>query len=278
MLGDGGVWPKKAIDWIENGVAYVSVPFTWELPQAYSRCAFLRAQGYWVRAGGPAVSLMPNYLTDVAEIGGEVNALPHHNPQATFTSRGCIRKCRFCAVPKIEGDLIELEEWEAKPIVCDNNLLACNKAHFDKVIDSLKGIPGIDFEQGLDARSLTEHHAIRIAELDLSLVRFAWDNIKSEQVVMRALKKILAVGIPKSKIRVYVLFNFNDTPEDALYRLQALKDMGIWPNPARFQPLDALKRNSYVAPGWTERELRRMMRYWYKQRWLGGISYDEYKG
>jgi len=272
------MWPKKAIDWVENNTAFVSVPFTWELPQAYSRCVFLREQGYKVRAGGPAVSLMPDYIADVAEVGGEVNALKHHNPNATLTSRGCIRKCGFCAVPKIEPRFEELDQWEPKPIVCDNNLLACSKSHFDKVIDLLKGIKGIDFEQGLDARLLTDYHAQRIAELNLNLVRFAWDNIKNESAIMKAIERTVTAGIPKSKIRVYVLFNFNDTPEDALYRLQTLKDMRVWPNPARFQPLDALKRNAYVAPEWTERELKRMMRYWYKQRWLGGISFDDYRG
>lgn len=45
-----------------------------------------------MRAGGPAVSLMPEMLADVAELGGEVDALPRHNPMATFTTRGCVRQ------------------------------------------------------------------------------------------------------------------------------------------------------------------------------------------
>jgi len=275
---DKTMWPKKAIDWIESGTAFVSVPFTWELPQAYSRCVFLREQGYNVRAGGPAVSLMPDYLGDVAEIGGEVDALKHHNPLATFTSRGCIRKCGFCAVPRIEGDLVELDEWEPKPIICDNNLLACSKAHFDRVIDSLRGLAGVDFNQGLDARLLTDSHAQRLAELDLSFVRLAWDHTGLEDQVMLAIQNLRNAGIPRSKIRVYVLFGYRDTPEDARYRLETLKGIGMRSNPQRYNPLDILKRDSYVAPNWTNRELKRMMRYYGKQAWLGGISYEEYVG
>ena len=113
----------------------MSVPFTWNLPQAYSLCVWYRQLGYRVRAGGPAVKLIPRYLAEVADIGGEVDALKKHNPNATFTSRGCVRNCPFCAVPRIEGQLRELTDWEPKPIICDNNLLACSRRHFDLVID-----------------------------------------------------------------------------------------------------------------------------------------------
>lgn len=272
------MWPKKAIDWIEDGTAFVSVPFTWELPQAYSRCVFLREQGYHVRAGGPAVSLIPDYLKDVASIGGEVNALKHHNPNAVFTSRGCIRKCKFCAVPRIEGRLVELATWEPKPIVCDNNLLACSKNHFNRVIDSLRGIKDIDFNQGLDARLLTQYHVDRLTELDLRFIRFAWDYSSFEMPVMRAIERARKAGIPKAKIRIYVLIGYDDTPEDALYRLQRLRDMRISPNVQRYQPLDALHKNSYVHPNWTGRELHRFSRYWNRERWLAGIPFGEYRG
>lgn len=229
-----------------------------------------------MRAGGPAVSLMPDYLAEVAEIGGKVDALKHHNPDATFTSRGCIRECAFCAVPKIEGDLVELEEWEPKSIICDNNLLACSKDHFDKVIDSLKGLRGIDF-QGIDARLLKYYHAARFSELDC-LLHIGWDDVRLEEQVLTAIWNLLSVGIPVRRIRVYVLIGYNDTPEDALYRLQALKDKGIWPNPQRYNPLDTLKRDSYIGPNWTDRELKRYMRYWARQRWFEHIPFEEYVG
>lgn len=271
-------WPKKAIDWAENSTAFVSVPFTWELPQAYSRCVFLREQGYKVRAGGPAVSLMPDYLVDVAGIGGEVDALKHHNPNATFTSRGCIRKCGFCAVPKIEPDFVELPRWEAKPIVCDNNLLACSVPHFEHVIDSLKGLKEVDFNQGLDARLLTNRHAERFAELDLSVVRLSWDHTALERSVMRAIEILRKAGFPRSRIRVYVLIGFDDTPEDARYRLESLQGVGIDPNPMRYHPLDALELRKYVGPNWTPRELHRYMRYWSRLKAFRKIPFDEFWG
>lgn len=271
------MWSKKTIEWIEQGVAFVSVPFTWNLPQAFSRCAFLGSQGYKVRAGGPAVALMPSYLEDVAEIGGDVEALHRHNPWACRTSYGCPRKCRFCAVPIIEGDLVELDTWEPLPIICDNNLLGCSRRHFDKVIDSVKGLPNVDFNQGLDARFLTDYHASRLAELDC-MVRLAWDHVGLEPQVMTAIERLRCAKIPKHRIRVYVLIGFDDTPDDARYRLETLEAMGLMPNPMRFNPLDALQRDQYVGPAWTDRELSRYLRYWSNKRWFGSIPFDEFNG
>jgi hypothetical protein len=269
-------WPKRIVEWKNGDTAYLSVVFSWQLPQAYQRAVWLQAEGYRVRAGGPAVAIQPDYLAGVARIGGEVDALLRHNPNATFTSRGCIRRCSFCAVPRIEGDLRELADWEPRPVVCDNNLLACSQAHFDKVIDRLKPLSDIDFNQGLDARLMTEHHAQRLAELDLKFVRLAWDSVKNEVEFVRAYELLRKAGIAKGLIRVYVLLGFKDTPEDALYRLQSIRDLGLMPNPMRYQPIDATMKNSYVAPGWTDRELKRFVRYWSNLAHVGSIPFDEF--
>lgn len=269
-------WSNGLVEWIEGKTAFISVVFSWQMQEAYQRAVWLKEQGFIVKAGGPAVAMSPDFLSGIAQVSGKVDALTKHNSNATFTSRGCPRKCEFCIVPKIEGDLIELDEWPIRPIVCDNNLLACSRKHFNDVIDNLKEIKDVDFNQGLDARLLTDHHADRLTELDLKLVRLAWDHVKMEKAVMMAFERLIYVGVPKSKIRFYVLIGFNDTPEDALYRLQTLKDLGTRPFPMRYQTLDAVKRDSYVGPHWTERLLKNYMRYWSRQRWLEHIPFEEY--
>jgi len=272
-------WRNSLLHWTRGEVAYLSVIFTWHLPDALRWAAFYRSQGLHVRAGGPAVSLNPDFLAGTAhEIGGHLPTLHLHNPMATFTSRGCIRHCPFCAVPRIEGDLIELTDWEPRPVVCDNNVTACSKAHFDDVVDRLKHVPGVDFNQGLDARLLTDHHAQRLAELDIFKVRLAWDHTRDEQHVYDAIMRLRRAGIGKKAIGVYVLVGFDDTPADARYRCETLKrKWGIDPRPMRFQPLDTMQKNSYVHPAWTDEELRRLVRYWWHTRFVGGIPYDDYR-
>lgn len=268
-------WSKRFLEWTNDHTAYLSVVFTWDLPEAYQRAVWLGAEGYDVKAGGPAVALMSDYLADVVECGGDMPALERHNPQATFTSRGCIRRCGFCAVPRIEGGLRELDDWPVRPIVCDNNLLACSRAHFDWVIDKLKPLHGIDFNQGLDARLLTPYHAGRLAELDC-MVRLAFDSVSYEAQFLRAFELLRKAGFPKRRIRAYVLVGYKDTPEDALYRLRTVAKLGIDPNPMRYNPLDTLQRDSYVGPSWTDSELTRFVRYWANLRWFRAVPFERF--
>lgn len=278
-------WHDGYVEWMEGDTVCISVVFSWQLKRARERAIKLSKSGHIVRAGGPAVDYNPQYLDDVADVGGVIPTLHRHNSDATFTTRGCIRKCEFCIVPKVEGDLMELpdDEWEPRPIICDNNLLAASADHFDHVIDRLigAGVEGVDFNQGLDARLLTDHHTGRLVELHqlkrLKLVRLAWDNVKYESQFLNAYGILRNMGMPKSKIRVYVLIGFNDTPDDALYRLEKIwRGLKVWPNPMRYQPLDAKKRNEYVGPDWTEYELKKYIKYWSCLRYTSGIPFDEF--
>lgn len=269
-------WSGGFVEWICDDVAYLSVVFSWQLQEAYQRAVWLRALGYDVRAGGPAVTLNPGAMSGVAELGGELNALRHHHEMATFTSRGCPRKCSFCAVPKLEGDLVELTDWKVFPIICDNNFLACSRKHFDQVMNKLKWIPKVDFNQGLDVRLLTKYHAERMAELDMLKVRLAWDDSRMEQKFLSAHQILRDAGFKKQEISVYVLIGWNDSPEDALYRLETIRKLGAWPFPMRYQPLDTAKRNSYVDQNWTDQELKRYARYWSNLRHLSPVPFEEF--
>jgi len=174
---------------------------------------------------------------------------------------------------------MELIDWPVRPIICDNNLLATSQRHFDKVIDSLLmgNLSGIDFNQGLDARILTDHHAMRFAELPKdTTVRLAWDHIKTESLYLESFERLVNAGVTPKQIRTYVLIGYKDTPEDALYRLEKIREIGALPNPMRYQPLDAKKKNSFVGDSWTERELRDYMRYYSKLNWLGHIPFSQY--
>jgi len=272
-------WGNGIAEWTIENVAFVSSVFSWNLHPAYMRCIYYKTLGYHVRCGGQTVAMNPSAFAEF-DTSGEVDALTKHNPNAVFTSRGCIRNCSFCLVPSLEGKLIELDDWPVRPIICDNNILATTQEHFDLVIDRLieSKIKGIDFNQGLDARILKKHHAEQLARLPKdTIVRLAWDNIKTEELYLNSFNKLVMAGIKPSQIRTYVLIGYKDTPEDALYRLEKIESLGALTNPMRYQPLDAIKKNSYVERGWSNKLLNDYMRYWSNRRVFRNIKFKDYK-
>jgi len=280
-------WHKDILSWQWDRTLYLSVVFTWDLPRARHMAHCHKGP---VRAGGPAVSLLPAYLADVADVDTplEMEALPLHNPFATRTSDGCPRTCAFCI--NRDRPLNLLGDFRPAPLVCDDNFLATPLAHQERAIERLASLPFVDCNQGLDARLFTTDTACLLARLRHVRLRFAWDIPAQETDVRRAVT--IARDAGHSDIRCYVLVGFPaayDTPEYALYRCETLREMGVTlPNVQRFQPVrvDAahgikqnhlLRKNSYVAPAWTDHELRRQTRYWNRQAWLGGVPFANYQ-
>ncbi|MFW9879431.1 MAG: cobalamin-binding domain-containing protein, partial [Candidatus Thorarchaeota archaeon] len=125
---------------------------------------------------------------------------PVGNAYFTYMTRGCIRKCPFCAVHELEPhyvDYIPLKEQidvinerygpKKDLLLLDNNVLASSK--FDSIIDEIKGtgfykgalLNGkrryVDFNQGVDARRMTKAKMKRLAELPIKPLRIAFDHI-----------------------------------------------------------------------------------------------------
>jgi hypothetical protein len=201
------------------------------------------------------------------------NPLELHNPDAVFTTRGCPNNCGFCMVKRLEPDYYEIPNFIPKSCVCDNNFTAASKKHQERAVDKLKTLPFVDFNQGMEAKLFTPGLADLLGNLKCK-IRFAFDHVNYEKYVKEAID--LCKKKTSKNIGVYVLIGYNDTPEDALYRLEKVRSWGIRPNPMRFQPLDAIKKNAYVSPNWDEAELRKMMRYYSILHWVEHIPYAEY--
>jgi hypothetical protein len=275
-------WTKGPTKWTEGNTLFVSVPFTWNLPEVMRQARQPDMFYKSVVVGGPAIRLaqvkLPELLADLpewVEIGDECeDALQRMNPQATRTTVGCVRKCDFCAVPITEGKFRELDDWPDKPIICDNNLLAASQTHFDRVCDRLEKHSWCDFNQGLDARLMTDYHAERIGRLRGAKVRLALDHSSLIDAWTRTYELLRKHKVAKSRISTYVLCGFKSDPVDAWRRCEHVDNRG---SPAAlpqwYHPLDAMEYNA-VLPchrefGWDKKEKNRIMGYYYQHR--GGL-------
>jgi hypothetical protein len=269
--------------WNDGGSVCISVVFTWDLLKARQYADSLRHLR--VRIGGPAVELalktMPGFFLGChAELGGDYpGVLQRFNPLATRTLIGCIRKCSFCSVPLVEGARsleefgkrqVPLVDWLDLPVIFDNNLLANSIAHFDRVCDRLEKKDWCDFNQGTDARLVTEHHAERFARLKRPMIRMALDSMSYVEAWDRALDRLLRTGVAKRNIRTYAIVAWKTSPDEAWKVCEHIEKHGIKPLPMWFHELDALQRNVVTekqqALGWNDYERRRLMQWFYQHK------------
>lgn len=268
-------WPKEPHQWIENRVLHITISFTWHLP-IVDRWLMQRSF-LWDRVvvGGPALDMIPNYFDkyDFVEVGQDYpGVLQKLHPLATRTTLGCPRKCGFCAVGagKVEkGGFRELDDYPVLPIMCDNNILAASETHFEKVITKLieKGYDWLDFNQGIDARYVTDFHAQQIARMRNPVLRLACDDPTVYPHWEKALDTFQRYKIRKNCVRSLVLIGFNSGPEEAWERLEWVHHHGIPASPMWFHTLTCMNR-AEVTPrqerlGWTKKERDRIMNWWY---------------
>ena len=205
---------------------------------------------------------------DNIEIGGyfidKEKTLPYHiehimpdyslyncNYSIGFATRGCIRKCPWCIVPKKEGkiypnaDIYEFWNPLHKHIVFyDNNILA-HPQHFKKIILQLKKENlSADFNQGLDVRLLNDENTQLLSQIKIKPEpRFAFDTLSVEPAVLKGIHLLKKYHI--NRALWYVLVGFNTTWEEDMYRVQLLKKHGQRPYVMRYKTIKNKKNPDY---------------------------------
>ena len=153
-----------------------------------------------------------------------------------FTTRGCIRKCPFCVVPKKEGairpvgDIYDFWRGQDRLMLLDNNLTALPD-QFERICKQLiKERVRVDFSQGLDIRLITAEMAQLLSQIRLwKRIHFAFDNIALEKQVRAGIKILTENGVSAHKLMFYVLIGFDSTPDEDLYRVEVLRGLGVDP-------------------------------------------------
>ena len=270
-------WIGGLAEWIEGDTAYLSVAFTWKLPEARDRAKWYSALGYRVRAGGPATFRPTAYLADVAELGGELpDAIVRHHPEATIASRGCPVGCWFCIVPAMEGkEFTLLPEFPVRPILCDNNLSALPAEYQDFIVERYRkaDVALMDANSGFEPRTFDRGVYERWKPINRGPWRFAYDDL-GEREEVRAVMRMLEELPPKRK-RVYVLIG-NEPIEACLGRVREVIEWGGEPHCQPLMKLNALEKEPWVRFDWTRQKLVAMAR-WANRRIWRYATFDEYR-
>lgn len=158
-----------------------------------------------------------------------------------FTSRGCIRNCKFCLVRAKEGYIKEhqslngfVDDRHNKVLLMDGNFLASDKWK-EKLQEIIDKDYKVSFNQGLDLRLITDEVMKLLSKVkyyDYKFKKrrlyFAWDDIKQEKQILQGLETVLKY-IPPHHIMIYVLIAFDTTHKQDMYRLKKLIDYKVLP-------------------------------------------------
>jgi len=207
--------------------------------------------------GGTGYNLFENLPDEIEHICPDYSLYPGFKSALGFLTRGCLRKCKWCIVPRKEGNIrpnTDIEEFldnRNSAILMDNNVLASEHGlkQIEKIIDL--GIK-VDFNQGLDARFVAENK--QIAELLaktkwIRFIRMACDHKGQMKYIEKALQNLNEFGVKNYRVFVYMLVTDLD---DAMERAIFLRKLNTSPFA---QPYRDFENN--VIPSWEQRKFAR---------------------
>lgn len=236
--------------------------------------------------GKPIEDLVPDYSI-LDHIDYEY---PVSDAYFTYASRGCIRKCSFCGVPKLEGGqrdtnslttvvkgVSRLYGEKRDLILMDNNVVA--SANIKEIIAEIVDLGfergatlrrgrfelkrRVDFNQGVDARILCKApmYLEQLSRIALKPLRIAFDHLGLKKPYAQAIRYAASAGL--TELSNYMLYNFHDTPRDLFERMRLNVDLNeelgirIFSFPMRYQPVTRPDRG-HVGEKWNSYYLRSM--------------------
>ena len=183
--------------------------------------------------GGTGYKMYESLPEEIENIFPDYSIYPQYDFAIGFLTRGCIRNCPWCIVPKKEGYIKAAARWKEvkrsdsnKIIFMDNNVLACE--HGISQIEELGNEDVyIDFNQALDARLITKDIARLLSKCKwIRYIRLACDTSEMLPIIEQATAYMKEVGIAKSKFWAYALVQ---DVEEAHQRILKLNEMGVKP-------------------------------------------------
>ena len=179
--------------------------------------------------GGTGYGKYEDLPQEIDDMYPDYSIYPDFPSAVGFLTRGCIRNCPWCVVPRKEGRIRPYRTWQevARPdsneiIFLDNNILA-SEYGLDQVRQLSETRYKIDFNQGLDARLITPEVAQILARVHwLRFLHTACDTSEMIPVLERAVGYLRDAGLKPYKILCYNLVRDVDEGYDRVMKMRAL--------------------------------------------------------
>lgn len=134
---------------------------------------------------------------------------------------------------------------------------------FEKHFPRTKQMRIVDFNQGVDARLLTEEKMKKLAELNIRPLRIAFDYYTMKDIYEAAVRLAVKYGI--TELSNYLLYNYKDRPDELYYRMKLNVDLceeldvTIYSFPMKYHPIDDPRffgNRDYVGKHWNRKFIR----------------------
>ena len=276
-------------------VIFISSLFTWKCNIVKDIVALCNKQYPEAKTivGGVYAMLMPEHCKEYTNADyvisysmEEVDNIPldysfvNSDYQIIQLSRGCTKKCKFCGIHRMEPhyeykDTFKDTVQKRDLLFLDNNLLA--NPNIDKILDELdelkmyrkirswEAVSGVDVDYLLKKPELAK----RMKRSGCLNIRIAWDgSIKKAPKIKKALDLLVDAGFVASKIRVFMLYNFDIPFEECEEKRILCYNWGVRVYQCRYIPLNAVSDNFsqrkkqtnedyYIHEGWTDEQVKK---------------------
>lgn len=190
-----------------------------------------------------------------------------------FLTRGCPNKCAWCIVPKKEGkvsayrDIDDIANGNTTIILMDNNILASEYGLKQLTKIAQRGYK-VDFNQGLDARLITDEVAKVLAKVKwIRYIRLACDTSSQIKYIEQAQNLLAKYGY-KKEIFCYCLIKDLDESYNRISYFREKK----WFVP-HCQPYRDFNATNQIIPQW-QKDMAR----WCNRKWLyNSCDFQDYE-
>ncbi|WP_432748727.1 hypothetical protein [Pectinatus frisingensis] len=130
---------------------------------------------------------------------------------------------------------------------------------YNKYFKTLKRKRALDFNQGIDARLVTDEKMAKLSEVAINPLRIAFDHYEQRSIYVNAAKNNI------SHLSNYLLYNYKDRPEHLYYRMKRNIDLCeelnvvIYSFPMKYHPIsdpDYFRNRNYIGQHWNRKFIR----------------------